>query len=88
VAGEQDRLATGGALTEKGAHPADALGIQSVQRLVENQDARVSEQRGRESEPLTHAHRVLPDTAARCLLEPDDRQQLIDTIAGQPRQCR
>ena len=39
------------------AHPADALGVQSVDRLVEQQDVGVAEQRGRDAEPLVHAQR-------------------------------
>ena len=37
------------------AHPPDALGVQAVDRLVEQQDVGVAEQRGGDAEPLAHA---------------------------------
>ena len=40
---------------QQGADPKDAVGIEAVDRLVEDQDARVSEQRRRDPEALAHA---------------------------------
>jgi len=45
----------GGQRLEELPDPADALGVQAVDRFVEHQDGRVAEQRGGQAEPLLHA---------------------------------
>ena len=65
------------------AHPADALGIEAVGGLVEDQHLGVAEQRVREPEPLAHAERVLAHAlAGGGLVQPDERQQLVDAPSG------
>ncbi len=57
MAGEQHGAPLGGEAAQEVAQPADALGVEPVGGLVEHEDARVAEQRGREAEPLGHAER-------------------------------
>ena len=49
----------------RSADPADALGVEAVDRLVEEQHRRVAEQRGGEPEPLAHAEREAADPPLR-----------------------
>ncbi|MEI2731548.1 MAG: hypothetical protein V9G08_06020 [Dermatophilaceae bacterium] len=42
MAGDEDRLAGGGQVSQEAAQPPDAFGIQAVGRLVEQDDARVT----------------------------------------------
>ena len=56
-AGDEDRAALGGQALEQVADPADALRVEAVDRLVEDQRRRVAEQRGGDAEPLPHAER-------------------------------
>ena len=63
VAGDEDRAALGGQLASCSvADPQDALGVEPVDRLVEQQDLRVAEQRGGDAEPLRHARGRSPPT--------------------------
>ena len=66
------------------AHPADALGVQAVDRLVEQQDVGVAEQRGGDAEPLAHAegepaHPVVGDG-----VQADQLDHLVHPRGGQP----
>jgi hypothetical protein len=61
VGGEQHGAAAGGVVAEHHAHPVDAGGVEAVGRLVEDEDARLAEQRVRDAEPLPHAERVVAD---------------------------
>jgi hypothetical protein len=65
VAGDQDCQAFGGQRPEQAAYPADSLRVQAVQRLVEHQHGRVSQQRRGDAETLRHAERELPGPFAR-----------------------
>ena len=58
VAGHQDRAAPGGQRGQEAAHPHDALGVHAVERLVQQQHRRVTQQRGGDPEPLPHAQGV------------------------------
>ena len=55
VAGDQDGPPFGGQAAEQVAQPPDALRIQAVGGLVEDQHGRVAEQGGGQAEPLPHA---------------------------------
>ena len=57
VAGDEHGAALGGERPQQGADPADALRVEPVDRLVEQQHLRVAEQRGGDAEPLAHAER-------------------------------
>ena len=52
VAGDEHGAPLVGQRAQQFPHPADALGVQAVDRLVEQQDVGVAEQRGRDAEPL------------------------------------
>src|SRR5918999_1885346 len=56
----------------------DARGIEPVGRLVEHEELGVSEQCGRQAEPLSHAERVRLDASTGGGVEPDERQDLFD----------
>ena len=62
---------------EQVAHPADALGVEAVGRLVEDQHPRVAEHRGGDAEPLPHAQRVALELALGRRGQPDQRQRLV-----------
>jgi hypothetical protein len=62
---------------EQIAHPPDALRVQPVGRLVENQHLRIPQQRRRHAEALPHAQRVSPECAAADRGEPDKLQDLV-----------
>ena len=51
-------------LAQEVAQPADALRIEPVRGLVEDQQLGVAEQRSSKSEPLPHPERIAADTAA------------------------
>jgi hypothetical protein len=55
VTGHQHRPALAGQLAQQVPHPPDPLGVQAVERFVENQHARVTEQGGGQRQPLPHA---------------------------------
>ena len=60
------------------AQPADALGVEPVRGLVEDQQLRVAEQRRREPEPLAHAERVgARRGGAAASVEVDELQHLV-----------
>lgn len=54
VAGDQDGAALPGQSAQQAADPLDALGIKAVDRFVEQEHRRVSEQRGRYAQALAH----------------------------------
>jgi hypothetical protein len=55
VAGNEHGPALGRQLLHEGADPDDALRVEPVDRLVQDEHGRVAEQRGGESETLPHA---------------------------------
>ena len=63
---------------EQVADPVDALGIQAVDRLVEDQDLGIAQQRGGDPQPLAHAEGELAGPLAGDLVEADERDQLVD----------
>ena len=63
VRGQQHGPAAVGEVAQQRAHPAHALGVEPVGRLVEDQHLRVADQRVRDPQPLAHAERVLPAPA-------------------------
>ena len=60
------------------AHLVDALRVEAVGRLVEDQQVRVAEQRGGDAEALLHAERVGAVAVVAALAEPDDVEQRRD----------
>src|SRR5271165_1242111 len=55
VTGHQHRASFAGQLAEQVAHPADPVGVQAVERLVEDQHPGVCQQRGGQGQSLPHA---------------------------------
>ena len=78
VARHEDRLALAAQVAQEPAQPADALGVQAVRRLVEDEHAGVAEQRGREAESLAHAHAVLAGALAGGGGDAGQLEQLVD----------
>ena len=58
VAGDQDGAPGVGPFPEQATQPGHALRVEAVGRLVENEDLRVTQERGGQAEALTHAQRV------------------------------
>ena len=58
VARDEDRASLGRERAEEVAQPADALRVEPVRRLVEDEHLGIAEQRGGEPEPLPHPERV------------------------------
>ena len=65
-------------VTEEVADPTDALGIEAVDRLVEQQHAGVTEQSGGDAQPLGHPEREFPDPPPGDGGEPDLVEDLVD----------
>src|SRR5581483_4575721 len=75
---DEDRPPLGGEPLQQMADPVNALGIEAVHRLVEEQRLRVAEQRARDPEPLSHAERELAGALPRDVVEADEVDQLVD----------
>ena len=67
-----------GQLLAQRAHPPDALGIEAVHRLVEQQHPRVAEQGGGDAQALAHAERELAHPFAGHRGEAHELQHLVD----------
>ncbi len=80
VAGDEDRPALRGQLLHQVPHPEDALGVQAVDGLVEEQHLRVAEERRRDAEPLAHAEREALRAPLGHVLEADHAQDLVHPL--------
>jgi hypothetical protein len=78
MAGDKDRPALGCETLEQAANPSDALGIESVDGLIEDQDTGIPDEGAGDPEPLSHAERVLPGSLTRHRGESDGVEHLID----------
>ena len=78
VAGHEHGAPLGRQSLEQGPHPQDALGVEAVDGLVEEEHARVPEQRGGDAEPLGHAEGELPGPLAGHRGQPHQLEQLVD----------
>ena len=76
VRGDEDRATLGGEPLEQVADPLDALGVEAVHRLVEDQRRGIAEQRGGDAEPLAHPERELSGALARDVVQTDEVDQL------------
>ena len=83
VAGHEHRAALGRQRLHQVADPQDPLGIQPVDRLVEHEQGRVTEQRGGDAEPLAHAEREPLGALARHLGQADQLEHLAHPPLGQ-----
>ena len=77
VARDEHGLARGGEPAHERSQPVDALGVEAVGRLVEDQELGVAQQGGGEPEPLPHAERVAADAAAAGARELDQLEHLV-----------
>ncbi len=82
VAGQQHRPATVGEVTQQPAHPGNALGIQPVRGLVQDQHLRLAHERLRDPEPLPHPEGVATHPPICRVGQPDQVQQVIDAGGG------
>jgi hypothetical protein len=83
VAGHQDRLAFAGQALHEIPDPEHALGIQAVDRLVEQQYLWVAQHGGGDAEPLGHAERVAACPLAGDVAKADEFQHGVDPAGGQ-----
>ena len=72
VARDEDGASLSGEGAQEVPQPADALGIESVRRFVEDQQLGLAEERGGETQPLPHAERVALDAPLRRSRQLDD----------------
>jgi hypothetical protein len=78
VAGEEDGTALGRERLQKGADPEHALGVETVDRLVEQHDPRIAEQRRGDAQTLPHPEREAAHARAGDLAQPHQIEHLID----------
>ena len=84
VAGDEHRPALVGQAADQAAQPVDALGVEAVGRLVEDQDLGVAEQGGGQPEALAHAEREAADPAAAGGGQPGLLEDLVDPARVEP----
>ena len=73
---------TGSTAAQQQAGPPDAIGVEPVDRLIEDQHVRVTKQRSGDSETLAHPERELACPLPGDGLKPDHRDHLVDAAAG------
>jgi hypothetical protein len=86
VRGHEDRTALGGERLHQVAHPEDALGVEAVDRLVEEQHLGVAEQGGGDAEPLAHAEGEALGALLGHVLEADHTEYLVHPAGRDARQ--
>ena len=72
MAGDEDGAALRRERPDQVAQPADALRVEPVRRLVEDERLRIAEERGGDPEALPHAERVATRTTLRGTRQLDD----------------
>ena len=82
VARDEDGPALGRERPKEPADPHDALGVQAVDRLIQDQGRRISEERRGDAEPLGHPERVAAGASATDTREPDELEDLVDARSG------
>ena len=87
VARHHDRPTLPGQRAHEIAHPDDALGVQAVHRLVEDEDGWVAEQGGGDTQPLAHAEREPLRPSVGDALEPDQLKHLGTRRVPMPLLC-
>ena len=84
VAGDEYRPARFGVATKEASQPADAIGVESVGGLVEQQRLGFTEQCTGEGEPLSHAEGEAPDSLVRHAADADLIENGVDPQRRQP----
>lgn len=72
-------------LANVAAQPSNALRVETVRRLVQDEHSWVAEHRRREAETLPHPEGELADPSPRVLREPGGREDAYGRLLGQPR---
>jgi hypothetical protein len=78
VAREDDGAPASAEIADQLPHLDDARGVESVRRLVEEDQLGVSEKRARDPEALLHPERVSGELAVRALPEVDEVEQPVN----------
>ena len=73
-------MPVGGEPLEQVADPADALRVQAVHRLVEDERLGVGQQRGRDPQPLPHTEGEAARPFAGHVLQPDHLDDVGDAL--------
>jgi hypothetical protein len=82
VRGEDDRASLLHEGADESAELQDARGVETVHRLVEDQQQRIGEQAASDPEALTHAQRVRLHPIARTRGQADPLERLVDPPEG------
>src|SRR5436305_3261223 len=82
MAREQHGDALAGEPGDEPAHVPHPAWVEAVRRLVQEQEPRVADEGGGDSEPLPHALRVATDAVVRPVAEVDELEQLVDPGAS------
>src|SRR5690606_19264049 len=82
VAGEEDGAAFGGEALEEAADPADAFGVEAVDRLIEDEGFGVAEEGGGDAKALVHAEREAADPAVGYIAQANEVEHFIDSAIG------
>ena len=88
VAGHEHGPPLASEVDDEAPQPADPVGVEAVRRLVEHEDARIAEQRGRQAEALAHAQGEPADASPGDVGEADEIECLVDAVRrdrGRPR---
>ena len=89
MAGQEDRRPAAVQVQQQVAHLGDALRVEAVGRLVEDEQLRTAQQRTGQAEPLLHAERVGLDRPAADAGQPHLLEHLVDPRPpGAPRAAR
>ena len=78
VARDEDRAAVVGEVAQELPQPVDSFGVESVGRLVEDQNVGFAQERTREGEALTHSEREGLDTTTAGVGEADLGKDGVD----------
>ena len=84
VAGHENGAAFGREMFHQVPDPQDALWVEAVDRLVQQQHLRVTQHGHRDADPLPHAEGVPADPLAGHLTQPDQVEHLVHPGPGQP----
>ena len=82
VRGDQHGPALGGQRLEQVTDPDDPLRVQAVDRLVEQQHARIAQQRRRDPQPLPHTEGEAAGALTGNPVQPDQTQHLVHPRPG------
>ena len=81
MARQQDRDPFAGQAADEVAHVAHAGRVETRRRLVEEEQPRLAQERGRDPEPLAHPVRVAADAMLRAVGQLDQLEYRVDARA-------